>query len=111
MFKPKMSVEYLVCPKHSRNAASHWKTLKSKNISYFLNPVAVFDDSVSVLAGDRNIRALPNGTFEWDATQGLHGDHGNLVFADGHVEQDVTSDRLNAVFSGATNGNIKLIFP
>jgi prepilin-type processing-associated H-X9-DG protein len=108
---PRLSVSLLTCPKDSRMPASEWKILKNTNISYFFNADAAFNDHSSILAGDRNISISAQGVFSWNPALGLHGDHGNLVFADGHVEPNVISAQLDRFFHQGRNATNRLLVP
>lgn len=86
----------LRCPLDSRVAAENFPTLRNTNVSYFVNIRAENGPSTSILAGDRNLtnhaaggqtvlRLDANRTLRWTAE--LHRFKGNLLFADGHVEE------------------------
>ena len=107
----RLPVSHMVCPQDTRTPASDWKTLKTTNISYFLSANAAFNDPSNILAGDRNVSISAQETFTWNSTLGLHGDHGNLVFADGHVERDVSSIRLDRLFHQGRNPTNGLLVP
>ena len=107
----RLPVSYLICPQDSRTPASDWKTLNGSNISYFFSTNAAFNDPSSILAGDRNIAISTQGAFSWNLALGLHGDHGNLVFADGHIEHDVSSVQLDRFFHQGTNSTNGLLVP
>lgn len=85
----------LTCPHDTRLPAENFEDLKNENVSYFVGLGATPGRPMSVLAGDRNISmAGKNETLvkmgqgeylRWDGT--IHQFRGNLLFADGHVEQ------------------------
>jgi len=86
----------LACPADTRLPADRFSSLQSTNVSYFVNTIAEQGKSTSVLAGDRNLvsdllgqRSMllldANSPLRW--TSGQHQYRGNLLFADGHVEQ------------------------
>jgi prepilin-type N-terminal cleavage/methylation domain-containing protein/prepilin-type processing-associated H-X9-DG protein len=86
----------LICPADTRLPAERFPLLQSTNVSYFVNTIAEHGKSTSVLAGDRNLisdvlgqRSMllldANSPLRW--TSGQHQYRGNLLFADGHVEQ------------------------
>jgi prepilin-type processing-associated H-X9-DG protein len=86
----------LNCPTDTRPPALAFTTLGNSNLSYFVGVNAQFGRPGSILAGDRNltndyttqrstVRLGPNSVLRWTAE--LHHFKGNLLFADGHVEQ------------------------
>jgi prepilin-type N-terminal cleavage/methylation domain-containing protein/prepilin-type processing-associated H-X9-DG protein len=86
-----LDARLLRCPRDDRAAATNFAGLRNEHLSYFVNVRAEFGDADSVVAGDRNITALPTATvvvagqsFAWTAE--LHRFVGNLLFGDGHAE-------------------------
>jgi prepilin-type N-terminal cleavage/methylation domain-containing protein/prepilin-type processing-associated H-X9-DG protein len=89
--------ELLICPADlDRVAALNFPDVQNRNISYFYNAKANFLDANSILVGDRNLTTnsvlqptilqLGNGSLlRW--TRNLHQFKGNMLFADGHVEE------------------------
>jgi prepilin-type N-terminal cleavage/methylation domain-containing protein/prepilin-type processing-associated H-X9-DG protein len=86
----------VVCPADSRLPASSFGTLSNENLSYFVGVKAAYNQPNSILAGDRNItndwtgpativHLGPNQFLRW--THELHRFKGNLLFADGRVEE------------------------
>ncbi len=86
----------VVCPSDRRLPATSFALLRNENVSYFVGLNAAPAQPMSLLAGDRNltndwsapgskIELGPNATLRWTAE--LHQFKGNLLFADGHVEQ------------------------
>lgn len=86
----------LLCAMDMRGAAENFPALRNTNVSYFVNARAVIGRSMSILAGDRNLtnnsagertvlRLDANSYLRWTAE--LHRFKGNLLYADGHVEQ------------------------
>jgi prepilin-type processing-associated H-X9-DG protein/prepilin-type N-terminal cleavage/methylation domain-containing protein len=86
----------VICPADTRAPALDFATLSNSNLSYFVGVSAQFSRPGSILAGDRNltndyagqgssVRLSPNHVLRWTAE--LHRFKGNLLFADGHVEQ------------------------
>ncbi len=86
----------LTCPTDLRPAATNFPSLQNENLSYFVGVTATFDKPESILAGDRNLAT--NSWFQttilgyglasslsW--TWELHQHKGDVLFADGHVEQ------------------------
>lgn len=104
----------LVCPADKRAAASDFARLSNTNLSYFVGLDVPESNPQMLLAGDRNLTngtPLPpnrilvlttNTTAGW--THELHNGMGNVVLADGSVQQ-VTSSRLRDQFAqgGETN--------
>lgn len=86
----------LVCPADWRPEAANFAVLLNSNVSYFVGVSATFDNPQSILAGDRNLATNswiqptilelgPASTLRW--TSEMHQHNGNVLFADGHVEQ------------------------
>ncbi len=83
----------LICPTDTRLPATNFISVRNKNVSYFVGVNADYNQPESVLAGDRNLRAgagesiYPAGgqLLRWSET--MHHFKGNLLFADGHVEE------------------------
>jgi prepilin-type N-terminal cleavage/methylation domain-containing protein/prepilin-type processing-associated H-X9-DG protein len=90
----------LACPADlARAAAATFGSLSNQNVSYFAGLKADYGKPNSLLAGDRNltndysapstlVRFGPNFALRW--TDELHRFKGNLLFADGHVEEQNT---------------------
>lgn len=83
----------LICPTDTQLPATSFTSLKNTNLSYFLGYNADYNQPADVLAGDRNLASLPNLTFYNGSGQPLrwsgimHRFKGNVLFADGHVEE------------------------
>ena len=82
----------LVCPADTRLAATNFVTLNNSNISYFVGVNADYSQPMSILAGDGNlasgatiVRRPAGSRLTWTAAQ--HRFKGNVLFADGHVEE------------------------
>lgn len=86
----------LICPTDTRSPAHHFPALNNDHISYFVNVAAEHGKSTSILAGDRNLtndwvggRSLvtlnANSYLRW--TREMHRYKGNILFADGRVEE------------------------
>lgn len=86
----------LICPTDLRPEATNFPSLQNDNLSYFVGVTATFDKPESILAGDRNLATnswsqqtiLGYGlasSLSW--TWELHQHKGDVLFADGHVEQ------------------------
>jgi len=86
---------FLVCPQDSRAPATNFACIANTNVSYFVG--ADSDPKVprSIMDGDRNITAASGVVLEWNPSAppqwvksvGLHGDRGNILFSDGHVQE------------------------
>ncbi len=106
----------LHCPAEAtRLAATRFSAMQNENLSYFVGVMAVFDKPNSILAGDRNItndwpqnpsivRSSSARPVRW--TQELHKFKGNLLFADGHVQE--VNDARWADYRMAINGDLFL---
>ncbi len=87
----------LACPSdQARSAAADFRALQDANISYFVGANAEYGVANAVLAGDRNLTntaaggssllRLQNGTqVTW--TGELHAFKGNILYADGRVDE------------------------
>jgi len=86
----------VVCPTDTRLAAVNFGRLTNDNLSYFVGVNAEPGRPGSILAGDRNVtndwissapvaEPGPDQSLRWTAE--LHHFKGNLLFADGHVEE------------------------
>ena len=103
----------LICPADTRLPASRFSELANDNLSYFVGINAELGNSTSILSGDRNltndyIRATsvlqigPQSFLRW--THELHHFKGNLLLADGHVDE-VNNLTLVAAADGKGGGN------
>ena len=86
----------LLCPTDlARAAADNFAALQNSNVSYFIGVGAEFSKPNSMLAGDRNLvrsssvtqSILRTGGSQLHWTKELHEFKGNVLFADGHVEE------------------------
>jgi prepilin-type N-terminal cleavage/methylation domain-containing protein/prepilin-type processing-associated H-X9-DG protein len=86
----------LLCPTDLRKPATNFPAFQNQNLSYFVGVNSTFDKPESILAGDRNLATnawiqptiLQYGlasSLSW--TFDLHQHQGDVLFADGHVEQ------------------------
>ena len=86
----------VTCPADTRPPAPSFAALSNGAVSYFVGISAVSASSDSILAGDRNLtndwvrpttllHFGPNQSLRW--TDELHQFKGNLLFADGRVEE------------------------
>ena len=98
----------LICPTDTRLAAANFSALQNENVSYFVGVDADFGKPGSILAGDRNLATnslqhptiLQMGAGSWLRwTRELHQFKGNILFADGHVEE-----WNNSALTSAENG-------
>src|SRR2546428_4199844 len=103
-----VTARVVLCPADTRLPAGSFATLKNDNLSYFVGVTADLTRPASILAGDRNItndwagrtsllQLGPDHYLRW--TYELHRFKGNLLFADGHVEEPnggnlMTANRL-----------------
>ncbi len=101
LFKPLsnelVQTKLLVCKSEAvRAPADNFATLVNSNVSYAVGVQADFSKPDSILALDRNLARTPltsptilrmtdGGRFFWTAE--LHELKGNVLFADGHVEE------------------------
>ncbi len=79
-----------------RFPADNFSTFTNGNLSYFVGVTADFSQPDSILAGDRNLACNPSpsptilrtttGASYWWTTE-LHTLKGNVLYADGHVEE------------------------
>jgi prepilin-type processing-associated H-X9-DG protein len=87
----------LACPADlARLPAERFVDFDNSHLSYFVGVSADYARPRSILAGDRNVtndwarssailHVGPNAPIHW--TRELHGFKGNILFADGHVEE------------------------
>jgi prepilin-type N-terminal cleavage/methylation domain-containing protein/prepilin-type processing-associated H-X9-DG protein len=100
----------LICPTDTRLAATNFISLRNSNVSYFVNVDAEYGRPESVLLGDRNLLAgagrsivpAAGQTLRWSA--GLHQFKGNLLFADGHVEEAKSFSLAGGGGTGGASG-------
>jgi prepilin-type N-terminal cleavage/methylation domain-containing protein/prepilin-type processing-associated H-X9-DG protein len=106
LLDPKMAV----CPSDRRTPSMTFPQLKRENISYWMSEQASYDFPESLVAGDPNmtnrtglagpfVRFRPGETIGWTAD--LHEYRGNILYADGHVDQ-LTSAGLQRMASGSS---------
>jgi prepilin-type processing-associated H-X9-DG protein len=109
----------LVCPTDTRTAAGDFPSLRNENISYFISGTAIYENPMSLLAGDRNVdtydlglrsvlRLDANDLPGWSAE--MHQHQGNLLFADSHVEQ-VSNRGLREALRSAPGSQTVLLPP
>jgi prepilin-type processing-associated H-X9-DG protein len=108
-------VKFLVCPADDRLPARSFKELSNANVSYFVGVDADEAEPSLWLAGDRNLttNGIPVGAglVELKATNAIgwskkmHKFVGNIVFADGSVQQLSQAGVNNAFGSTGTNVN------
>ena len=97
-----VAAELLLCPADTREAATNFGTLQNQNLSYFMAGSVKVGDSGAMLAGDRNLTNIDSSRQSmvyWEGphpmrwTEELHQNKGNILFADGHVEELGDLDR------------------
>jgi prepilin-type N-terminal cleavage/methylation domain-containing protein/prepilin-type processing-associated H-X9-DG protein len=105
--------QILVCPTDiKRTIASNFPALQNENVSYFVGVNSTFDKPESILAGDRNLATNsyqdptilqigPVSRLQW--TWEMHQSKGNVVFADGHVEEWNDASLNTAASQSSTN--------
>ena len=108
-----VSPKMLVCPADTRGSAPDFARLQNNNVSYFIGLKSDYDRPSSILAGDRNLTNdyATRGTLvrlnrAWRWTAELHQFKGNLLFADGHVEE--RSSQAMAEFGDTTTTELAL---
>ena len=104
----------LVCPAdRGRTNAAGFPVLRNDNISYFAGVTADYSKPDSLLAGDGNLtdgagsgailKLATNGSPAW--TSGCHEYKGNILFADGHVEQLNGGGLVGAIYNSGVPVN------
>lgn len=107
----------LICPVDTRQPAASFARLQNENVSYFVGVDADSSKPTSVLAGDRNLAAASMETpdvlqinagsrLHWTAE--LHQFKGNVLFADGHVEEWNDSALASAANNPSTAADLRL---
>jgi prepilin-type N-terminal cleavage/methylation domain-containing protein/prepilin-type processing-associated H-X9-DG protein len=95
----------VLCPADERTLAPNFASLTNDNVSYFVGVKADLNLPFTMLAGDRNItndwlppasilQLGPNQALRW--TYEMHRFKGNILFADGHVQEQ---NSLNLVLA------------
>ena len=109
----------VICPADQRSAATNWAALANTNLSYFAGLDAEDIRPNMILSGDRDIAEkgqLLRGTANLTTNRPvawhklLHQEGGNLLFADGSVQQTTlaTLRQLLATTGDTTN---RVLFP
>ena len=110
----------LVCPNDSnRVSATSFLSLKTTGISYFVGMDAADTNPASILAGDSHITnrmgvragilySTTNDSGGWKP--GRHGSSGNILLADGSVQQ-VTTEGLRQIVAGTGFQTNRLLMP
>ncbi len=100
----------LVCPADTRTPAADFDSLQNSNLSYFVATSARYNEPISILSGDGNLAAPATllqggmgGRLTWNRR--LHEFKGNVLFADGHVEE------WNDTGGPALGSSVTLILP
>jgi prepilin-type N-terminal cleavage/methylation domain-containing protein/prepilin-type processing-associated H-X9-DG protein len=108
-----VSPKMLVCPADTRMSALDFARLQNNSVSYFVGLKSEYTRPTSILAGDRNLtndyatsRSLVRLNRGWRWTSELHQFKGNLLFADGHVEE--RSSQALAEFGDTTAAELAL---
>ncbi len=93
-----VTARHLACPGDTRVETNTFSYVQNENLSYFVGVNAQPGNSLTVLAGDRNLSPdmvppvsiyhLYNTNLSWN--RDIHRYKGNLLFADSHVEQTKT---------------------
>jgi prepilin-type N-terminal cleavage/methylation domain-containing protein len=110
----------LVCPiDKARIAATNFVFLNNSNVSWFVGLNSSETNPQMILSGDNNITngtPIRNGILELTSSQplawtaGMHNKVGNLVLADGSVQQ-VSQVGLRQAFENSNNGTNHLQMP
>jgi prepilin-type N-terminal cleavage/methylation domain-containing protein/prepilin-type processing-associated H-X9-DG protein len=91
-----VTARLLICPSDTRVAATNFGTLLNQNLSFFAAGSVKVGDVEAMLAGDRNLTNIASqrqSVVWWGAsepmywTEELHQYKGNILFADGHVDE------------------------
>jgi len=99
----------LICPADTRVPATNFASLQNDNLSYFVGLKSDYSHPNSILAGDRNVTndLLGAATLVrlqdargWRWTSELHKFKGNLLFADGHVDEKSTPALVSSFDQG-----------
>jgi len=97
-----VTARLLICPSDTRVAATNFGTLQNQNLSYFMAGSAKVGDADTMLVGDRNltnVNSRLDGLVYWGTsrpvrwTEEMHQNKGNILFADGHVDELGDLDR------------------
>jgi prepilin-type N-terminal cleavage/methylation domain-containing protein/prepilin-type processing-associated H-X9-DG protein len=109
----------LWCPTdRARSAADFFPPLQNSNISYFVGANADYAQPTSIVAGDRNITntlgagdvVQLNGSSGLEWTGEMHVSKGNILFADGSVEQ-LGSAGLQVASAAGPTGPPTIVVP
>jgi prepilin-type N-terminal cleavage/methylation domain-containing protein/prepilin-type processing-associated H-X9-DG protein len=113
----------IICPAETTNRpAKNWLSLRGYNdVSYFVGMQADESRIETIVAGDRNVLGGGGGTdphwtvfrgtsidAEWD--RGIHINRGNLVMADGSVQQTTTATLRDAISAIINRGSTNVVF-
>jgi type II secretory pathway pseudopilin PulG len=116
------AAKILVCPADAelaRTVATNFSFLSNSNLSCFVGVNAIESDPQGILSGDHNITngtPLKNGVLELTANHAagwaadLHGKVGNILLADGTVQQETTTG-LRAAVTNDTKTTNRLQMP
>jgi prepilin-type N-terminal cleavage/methylation domain-containing protein/prepilin-type processing-associated H-X9-DG protein len=113
----------IICPAETTNRpAKNWLTIRGYNdVSYFIGMQADETRIETIVAGDRNVLGGGGGTdphwsvyrgtsidAEWD--RGMHINRGNLVMADGSVQQTSTATLRDTISAIIARGSTNVVF-
>ena len=112
-----VTAKILFCPSDTRTSGSRYGAVTNGNLSYFVGINADMSLPRSVLSGDRNLtndyispasllELGPQASLRW--THELHRFKGNLLMADGHVEE---ANTLTLTLAGDPNRVADLAMP
>jgi prepilin-type N-terminal cleavage/methylation domain-containing protein/prepilin-type processing-associated H-X9-DG protein len=107
----------VICPTDTRSPAMNFAMLQNENLSYFVGANADPSRPNSILAGDRNVtndyvsrgslmRLGDNDALRW--TIELHRFRGNVLYADGRVEEQ---NKPRVQFASGNSGTADLLIP
>ena len=105
----------IICPADNRSAATNFKVLSNTNLSYFVGLDADETQPTMLLGGDRNLvfngiavrpgvlTLLTTNQVEWSGT--IHKQGGNVLMADGSVQEVTDSNLQSLLVNSGTNVN------
>lgn len=110
----------IICPADTRTEATNFKVLSNTNLSYFVGLDADETQPTMLLGGDRDLifngvavrpgvlTLLITNRIEWSGT--IHKEGGNVLMADGSVQQ-VTSAGLRSLLANSGTNMNRLAVP
>jgi prepilin-type processing-associated H-X9-DG protein len=105
----------IICPADTRTEATNFKVLGNTNLSYFVGLDADETQPTRLLGGDRNLvfngidvgpgvlTLLTTNRIKWSGT--IHKQGGNVLMADGSVQQVTSSGLQSLIANSGTNVN------